>query len=338
MEIKEAILRAVNGEAIPEEDAFNIMTFILKGQATPAQIASLATALRMKGEEIGEITGFARAMREASVKVRIEGVEIVDTCGTGGDGSNTFNISTAAAFVVAGAGITVAKHGNRSISSKCGSADVLQNLGVNILLGPSESEACMREAGIAFLFAPVFHSAMKHAAAPRNEIAIRTVFNILGPLTNPAGAGSQLLGVYSESLVEKMAYVLLNLGSKSAMVVHGEDGLDEISISGETLVSRLKEGKVHTFLLNPAEYGIKTRGIEELAGGAPEENAAIISSVLSGEKGAKREVVLINAAAGIIVGGGASDFEAGIKAAAAAVDSGRAMEKLEILRKISNEL
>ncbi len=337
MDIKPAIEKIVGMESLSEQESFAVMSAILRGEATPSQISSLITALRMKGEEIREITGFARAMRGQSVKVSLPGVEIVDTCGTGGDSSNTFNISTAAAFVAAGAGITVAKHGNRSVSSRCGSADVLQELGINIMLGPREAEECLSRTGIAFLFAPVFHSAMKHAAAPRKEIGIRTIFNILGPLTNPAGAASQVLGVYDEALVEKMAYVLLNLGSRSAMVVYGRDRLDKISVSADTLIARLENGKVDTFIFNPEDHGIKKSGRKEISGGDASDNAGFLEDVLSGRKGARRDVAVLNAAAGIIAGGGARDFPAGIKAAEKSIDSGRALDKLELLRKVSNE-
>jgi anthranilate phosphoribosyltransferase len=338
MNIKKAIAKAAGSKSLSEKESFDIMTGILRGKASPAQIASLITAMRMKGEEIREITGFARAMREESEKVCLPGVEIVDTCGTGGDSSNTFNISTTAAFIAAGAGIIVAKHGNRSVSSKCGSADVLQELGINIMLGAEAAEECLRSAGIAFLFAPVFHSAMKHAAVPRKEIGIRTIFNILGPLTNPAGATSQILGVYDENLVEKMAYVLFNLGSKSAIVVHGKDRIDEISVSSNTLVAELKNKKVKTYVLNPEDYGIRKRPRKEMSGGNVSENAVFLKEVLKGKKGARRDVAVINAAAGIIAGGGAGDFNEGIEAAKNSIDSGSAFEKLKLLKRISNEL
>ncbi len=338
MDVKQAIASAVEFRSMSEEESFEVMSSILKGGATSAQIASLATALRMKGEEIREITGFARAMREKSEKVSLPGVEIVDTCGTGGDSSNTFNISTAAAFIAAGAGITVAKHGNRSVSSKCGSADVLEELGINIMLGPRDVEKCLKEAGIAFLFAPVFHSAMKHAAAPRKETGIRTIFNILGPLTNPAGACAQVLGVYEESLVEKMAYVLLNLGSKRAMVVYGKDGLDEISASDDTLIAELKDGKVSTYVFNPKNFGIPLSPRKDIEGGTPAENARLITEILSGGKSPRRDVAVINAAAAIIAAGEAEGFAEGIKAAEEAVDSGSCLARLELLREISNEL
>lgn len=337
MDVKSAIAKVVGGESMSEEESFEVMCVILDGGATSAQIASLMTALRMKGEEIGEITGFARAMREKSVKVRLHGVEIVDTCGTGGDSSGTFNISSAAAFIAAGAGITVAKHGNRSVSSCCGSADVLQELGVNITLGPAEAEECLRRAGIAFLYAPVFHSAMKHAAEPRKETGLRTIFNILGPLTNPAGALAQLLGVYDGILVEKMAYVLLNLGSKRAIVVYGKDGLDEISVSDDTLVAELRGGKVTTYVLDPRELGFRRSSRKEISGGNAAENALHIKNILSGEKGARRDVAVLNAAAALIAGGGAGDFAEGIAAASESVDSGGALEKLELLKEISSE-
>lgn len=335
MDIRRAIAVTVEGAGLSEKEAFMVMQTILRGGATPSQIAALITAMRMKGEEIAEITGFARAMRESSAKVSNPGVEMVDTCGTGGDSSGTFNISTAAAFIAAGAGVTVAKHGNRSVSSSCGSADVLQELGVNIMAGPAGAEACLRMAGIAFLFAPVFHAAMKHAAAPRKEIGLRTIFNVLGPLTNPAGASAQVLGVYDEALVEKMAYVLLNLGSRRAIVVHGKDGLDEISVSGETSVAELADGKVSTYVIKPSDFGIESSPLAEISGGGPEENARLIEEVLSGKKGARRDIAVMNAAAAVLAGGGGGGFEGCLAEAGDAVDSGRAMEKLNLLRRIS---
>ena len=339
MDIKQAIAKVVERVSLSEEESFAVMSFILRGEATGAQIASLITAMRMKGEEIDEITGFARAMRSESVNVSIPGVEIVDTCGTGGDKKHTFNISTVSAFVAAGAGVTVAKHGNRSVSSKCGSADVLQELGINIMLGAAGAEQCMRRAGIAFFFAPVFHSAMKHAAAPRKETGLRTIFNILGPLTNPAGARFQLLGVYEQKLVEKMAHVLGRLGSKRAMVVYGMDGLDEISICGKTFVGELENDKVKTYFLDPDDYGIKKcRSIEKLSGGGPSENAEIFKNILSGEKSPRRDVVVLNAAAAVMAAGGCVDFFGAVSSARESIDSGRALSKFNLLREVSNEL
>ena len=334
MQIKEAIARVIDGQDLSEKEAGSIMRMILRGKATPSQIASLITALRMKGEKVCEITGFAKAMRQESVKVRLRGKKVVDTCGTGGDRSNTFNISTAAAFVTAGADIIVAKHGNRSVSSSCGSADVLQALGINIMLGKEAVEECLRKVGIAFLFAPIFHGAMKHALPPRKEIGIRTVFNILGPLTNPAGAKAQILGVYDRNLLEKLANVLLNLGSKRALVVHSSDGLDEISLK-QTTIAEVKNGKVSTYTLTPGDYGFRKSSLQQLSGGTIKQNARVLQTILKGEKGPRRDVVILNAAAAIIAGGYAKNFKEGVRIAANSIDSGKALEKLELLRKFT---
>ena len=331
MQIKDAIGKVVDGKSLTEMEARSVMRVILRGEATPSQIASLITALRMKEERVSEITGFARAMREESVRVRFRGTGLVDTCGTGGDKSNTFNISTTAAFVVAGAGITVAKHGNRSVSSHCGSADVLETLGINIMLGKEGVEECLRKVGIAFLFAPIFHGAMKHALPPRREVGIRTVFNILGPLTNPAGAEAQVLGVYDKSRVKQLAHVLSNLGSKRALVVHGLDGLDEISL-GKTIVAELKSRKVFTYILNARDYGFKKCSVDKIAGGSVKQNAKFLRNVLKGQKGPRRDIVLLNAAGGIMAGGKVKNFKEGISKAAESIDSGKAFEKLELLR------
>jgi anthranilate phosphoribosyltransferase len=335
MQIKDAIAEIVEGNDLSEKEAVSVMKNILKGKATASQIASLITALRMKGETVPEITGFAKAMRAESVRVKFPGRKAVDTCGTGGDMSNTLNISTTAAFVAAGAGVTIAKHGNRSVSSRCGSADVLQKLGVNIMMGRKAVEECLRKVGIAFMFAPMFHSAMKHALPPRREIGIRTVFNILGPITNPAGAKAQVLGVYDGKLLKKLANVLLNLGSVRAMVVHGLDGLDEISLNG-TEVAEVKNGKVITYTLNPRDYGFKKVPITGIAGGSLSQHARSLRNVLKGEKGPRRDVVLLNAGAAIYAGGKAKNIREGIGYAADSIDSGRAFEKLELLKKFSN--
>ena len=338
MQIKSAIGNVVDGKSLSETEAKSVMRVILRGEAAPSQIAGLITALRMKGETVPEIAGFAKAMRQESMKVRFRGGKLVDTCGTGGDRSNTFNISTTAGFVVAGAGITVAKHGNRSVSSRCGSADVLEALGINITPGAEAVEECLRKVGIAFLFAPIFHGAMKHALPPRREIGIRTVFNILGPLTNPAGAKAQVIGVYDKSLPEKLANVLLSLGSKRALVVHGLDGLDEISIGNKTAVAELKNGRVSTYILNPRDYGFRKYSVGKIAGGSAKQNARILRSVLKGEKGPRRDIVILNAAAGIIAGGKAKNFREGIAQAAHSIDSSKALEKLELLRKFNDEI
>ncbi|MDI6717079.1 MAG: anthranilate phosphoribosyltransferase [Actinomycetota bacterium] len=327
----DAIRKVVENQHLTREEAELAMDEIMSGEATPAQIASFITALRMKGETVDEISGFAKVMREKASRINPNVEGIVDTCGTGGDQLHTFNISTTAAFVVAGCGLPVAKHGNRSVSSKSGSADVLEALGVRIDLSPEQVERCVKEIGIGFMFAPTFHGAMKYAIGPRREIGIRTVFNILGPLTNPAFASAQVLGVYDPKLTEVMAQVLGNLGVGHALVVHG-DGLDELSNTGENIVSEFKDGKTTTYTLTPEECGIGRAKIDDLKGGAAEENAAIMLDILKGSIGPKRDVVLMNASAALIAAGRASSFKEGVKIAAAAIDSGKAMEKLEALR------
>ncbi len=330
--IVEAIQHLVNGQDLSEQEAAQVMAEIMNGEATPAQIAAFLTALRIKGETIAEITGCARVMREKAHRIHTAHPNVVDTCGTGGDGSHTFNISTIAALVVAAAGVPVAKHGNRSVSSKCGSADLLRALGVNIELSPDRVEACLAEVGIAFLFAPLLHGAMKFAIGPRREIAIRTIFNILGPLTNPAGAQAQLLGVYSAHLTEVLAGVLANLGSHHAFVVHGNDGLDEITLTGETKVTELKEKEIQTYQITPEDFGLQRTTPERLQGGDPETNARIALAILQGEKGPKRDVVLLNAGVALVAGGAANTIPEGIAKASEAIDSGAAMRILEKLR------
>ena len=330
--IKEAISKVVDGQNLAVEEMSAVMELIMSGGASEAQIGSFITALRMKGETVDEITGAAGVMREKAVHVEAgEGV-VIDTCGTGGDDSGTFNISTTAAFIAAGAGLKVAKHGNRSVSSRSGSADVLRSLGVNVEAEVEKVELCLREIGIGFLFAPLLHGAMKHAIGPRREIGIRTIFNILGPLTNPAGAACQVMGVYDEKLTEPLARVLGNLGSIHAMVVHGKDGLDEITLTAASRISELKNGDVRTGDFIPEDYGLPRCRPDDLKGGNPEENAKITLDILSGAKGPKRDVALVNAAAAIIVGGKASDFKEGLFKAAESVDSGAALEKLEKLK------
>ena len=336
--IKEAIAKVVERKNLTEEEMVSVMREIMEGEATPAQIAAFITALRMKGETVDEITGAARVMREKALKVKTRASVVVDTCGTGGDESFTFNISTAAAFVAAGAGLTVAKHGNRSISSKSGSADVLKSLGVNIEAEVQRVEECLDNIGIGFLFAPMMHGAMKHAAPVRREIGIRTIFNILGPLTNPAGARYQVLGVYRSELTEVLANVLKNLGSTRAFVVSGNDGLDEMTLTSETKVSELKDGKVNTYSIKPEEFGMTRCKLFELQGGEPDDNARIISAILKGDKGPKRDVVVLNAAAAIVASGMAKDIKEGIKLAEEAIDSGKALEKLEKLIEITNKV
>lgn len=327
--IKDLLNKVVAGENLSETEAAGAMEQIMEGGATPAQIAGLLTALKLKGETIDEITGFARVMRSKATPVASSHPMLVDTCGTGGDGSNTFNISTAAALVLAGAGVKVAKHGNRSVSSRCGSADVLEALGVNLELTPDEASVCLDRVGIAFLFAPLLHGAMKYAAAPRRELGFRTVFNILGPLTNPAGAQAQVLGVYSPKLVRVLAEVLVRLGARRAFVVYGAGGLDEVSPVGPALVCEVCDGSVDEYELDPAVYGFTPVDADRLAGGPPEENAAIILKLLKGDKGPKYDAVVLNAALGLMAAGVANDFAVGVDLASRSIESGAALAKLE---------
>ncbi|MBI1296971.1 anthranilate phosphoribosyltransferase [bacterium] len=332
--IHDAMERIFAGQSLTTDEADATMNQIMTGEATPAQVGAFLAALRLKGETVDEITGCARAMKRVAVQVRpqIGDVPLVDTCGTGGDQTGTFNISTTVAFVVAGHGLKVAKHGNRSASSKCGSADVLEALGVNLSLGPEQVAECIEEVGIGFLFAPLYHPAMRHAIGPRRELATRTVFNILGPLTNPANATHQVIGVPSPALTEPMAQVLGMMGSKAAFVVHGTTndgrGVDELTNTGPNRVSHLHEGKVTTSTLHAADLGLPTAALNDLLGGDAEENAAILRGVLDGSiGGAKREVVLLNAAAALSTECG--DWQAGLEEAAASIDSGAAKRVLE---------
>ena len=334
--IQKAISKIVEGSSLGESEMIEVMNQIMTGGASDAQIGSFITALRMKGETVEEITGAARVMREKALQIDAGGGTVVDTCGTGGDNSGTFNISTTAAFIAAGAGAKVAKHGNRSVSSRSGSADVLRSLGVNIEVEVEKVEECLAEAGIGFLFAPLLHGAMKYAIGPRREIGMRTIFNILGPLTNPAGANCQVMGVYDENLTETLAATLGNLGSSHAMVVHGMDGLDEITLTTTTKISELKDGKVNTFQFIPKEFGLAACAMDDLKGGDSEDNALITLGILKGEKGPKRDISLINAAAAIFVAGLAADLKEGLKKAAESVDSGAALAKLAKLKEISN--
>jgi anthranilate phosphoribosyltransferase len=330
--MKEEIKKIVDGKDLTREEAALSMDTIMRGDATPSQIAAFITALRMKGETIDEITGFAEKMREHAINIFPHQKNLVDTCGTGGDVSGTFNISTVSAFVAAGAGVAIAKHGNRSVSSKCGSADVLEALGVKIDIEPKKVEECINSVGIGFIFAPTFHKAMRFAMPSRKEIGIRTVFNILGPLTNPARASAQVLGVFNPDLTETMARVLGNLGVKQALVVHGMDGLDEISISDKTKVSHLNLGKVENYQIKPEDFGIHKAGKDEIKGGSANENAQIALEILKGkEKGPKRNIVVLNAAAAIFVGSKAKDLKQGYKLAQESIDSGRAYKKLEAM-------
>jgi len=334
--IKNILKSLVQGKNLKEKEAERVMEEIMEGKATSAQIASFLTALRIKGETVAEITGFARVMLEKVDTFHIERDILVDTCGTGGDNLNTFNISTVVAFVVAGAGLTVAKHGNRALSSRCGSADVLETLGMKLMLPKEKLKQALEKIGIGFLFAPCHHPAMKHALTPRQEIGIRTVFNILGPLINPLGANVRLMGVHSFSLTEPLARVLKNLGVRDAFVVWGEDGLDEISITARTRISQLRKGKIKTYYIEPKDFGIKSTSLQEISGGGRDENARILKDILAGERGPKREIVLINAAACFVAAEQARNLKEGIKIAENSIDSGKADGKLESLVEFTN--
>ncbi len=335
--IKEAINLLVSGINLSESEMGECMNEIMEGKSTDSQIGSFLTALRIKGETVDEITGAARIMRDKAKTIKApEGV--LDTCGTGGDMAHTFNISTAAALVVAATDVPVAKHGNRAVSSQAGSADVLESLGIKIDLLPEKVEKCLFDTGFGFLFAPLFHPAMKYAIGPRREMGIRTIFNILGPLTNPAGAKRQILGVFSSKLTETLAMVLGNLGAEDAMVVHGEDGLDEITITNGTKISRFINGKVENMYLSPEDFGLKRGKKDDLLGGDKEENARIIIQILNGETGPKYDAVLINAAAALIVSGKTSDLMEAFEIVKDSIDSSKALKKLEEIKRVSNSL
>jgi len=326
--IQTAIARAVQREELPREMARASMEQVLAGEATPAQIGALAIALRMKGETPIEIAGMAEAMRKRVAPIRTRRSPLVDTCGTGGDYAGTFNISTTVAIVAASCGVAVAKHGNRAVSSRTGSADVLESLGVRIDLTPEKAARSLDLLGITFLFAPNYHTALRHAAGPRREIGVRTVFNVLGPLTNPAGASRQLLGVFSDTLVTPVAEVLRQLGSERAWVVHGRDGLDELTVFDKTHVAELRDGQVREFELDPRALGFGERPREEIAGGEAGANAARIRAILAGEKSAARDIVVLNTSAALIVSGLVEDLESGVRRATEAIDSGAAGAKL----------
>jgi len=335
--IKKAISSLVSGRSLSMDEAARVMEEIMNGEVTPAQFGAFVTALRIKGETVDEIAGLAKTMRARAIPVNVEG-QVVDTCGTGGDGMHTFNISTVTAFLAAGAGLKVAKHGNRAMSSRCGSADVLEALGVKIELSAEQVQRCLQEVGIGFMFAPSFHPAMKYAAAPRREIGIRTVFNILGPLTNPAGASAQVVGVADETLVEKLALVLQSLGCHHALVVHSEDGLDEITITDKTLVCELKDDSINTYYISPEDCGLSRAGLDSLKGGTADENATLLRSILAGTPGPQRDVVLLNAAAVLLAGDMVETLEQGVALAREVIDNGRAMTKLEQLIDFSRNL
>ena len=335
--IREAIESLVSGHSLTMEEATSVMSEIMEGEATPAQLGAFLAALRVKGETPQEMAGMAAVMRKKALKVRVAGT-LVDTAGTGGDGKGSFNISTAAAFVASASGLKVAKHGNRAASGSCGSADVLEALGVKIDLGPEGVTWCIEEVGIGFMFAPTFHPAMRYAAPVRREIGIRTAFNILGPLTNPAGAQCQLLGVADASLGEKMAEVLNLLGSEHSLVVHGEDGLDEFTLGARTKVWELHKGAIHTYSISPIEVDLPWVPAEEIKGGSREENALILRRLFRGEKGPMRDVVLLNSAAVLLVGGKAQDLREGIGLARDVIDSGEATRKVDALVELSQRL
>jgi anthranilate phosphoribosyltransferase len=341
--ITDALHRIANHcQSLSRDEARTVMSEVLTGQCTDAQIAALLVALHMKGETVEEIVGFAEAIRGAAAPLNVAGNStidvsgterdaLVDTCGTGGDASGTFNISTATALVAAGAGVRVAKHGNRSVTSKCGSADVMEALGVNITLPSARVAECLKEVGIAFLFAPAMHSAMKYVQPARRELRLRTVFNLLGPLTNPAQASAQVVGVYSDDLVEKLAEALSMLGLRRAFVVHGSDGLDEITITGPTRVAEVRDGQVRTYEVTPEEFGFTHAPIEAISGGDAAGNAAIIRDVLSGKKSARRDVVLLNAGAALVASGRTDHLGEAVSLAVQSIDSGSAAAKLEAL-------
>ena len=347
--IVEAIRALVERRDLTRLEAAAAMEAIMSGAATHVQVAAFLTALRMKGETVDELIGLAEVMRWKAVRVRPRGqVEaalagtdremLIDTCGTGGDASGTFNVSTATAFVVAGAGLKVAKHGNRSVSSLCGSADVVETLGINLELSPARVAQCIDEVGIGFLYAPLLHTAMKHVMPARREMGIRTVFNVLGPLTNPAGANAQVIGVYSRHLVEPLARVLAELGTIRAFVVHGADGLDEISTTGESWIAEVREGVVRAGVVCPEDFGVARAAITDLLGGDREQNAEIIRRILAGEPGPKRDMVVVNAAAALVAGGKARELEEGAQLAAHSIDSRAAAGKLQALAALSREL
>ena len=349
MEIVEAIRNAVEGVHLDRAGAESVMETIMSGEATDAQIASFLTALRMKGETVEELIGFARVIRTKATPVRTRGEVVaalsgterdmlVDTCGTGGDAAGTFNISTATAFVLAGAGVRVAKHGNRSVTSLCGSADVVEALGVRIDLPPDAIARCIDEVGIGFLYAPLLHSAMRYVMLARREMKIRTVFNLLGPLCNPAGASAQVLGVYNEKLTEMMARVLAELGARRALVVHGSDGLDEITITGETKISEIRDGQIRTYYISPEDFEIRRASIDVLRGGDARRNAEIIVEILSGQPGPRSDIVLLNAAAGLVAGGKAQTIRDGVRLAGESLQSGAARERLDRLVALSRQL
>jgi anthranilate phosphoribosyltransferase len=332
---KENLNKIVKRENLNEEQMSQMITDIFSGNITDAQIGAMMAALATKGETFEELAGAARAMRRKALRIQTSTSTVVDTCGTGGDGAHTFNISTTTSFVVSACGVTVAKHGNRSVSSQCGSADLLEALGVKLDTAPEIVEEAVQEIGIGFLFAPLYHGAMRFAAKARKEVGLRSIFNMLGPLTNPAGANCQLLGVYAPELTEMFAHALQLLGAKRAFVVHGHDGLDEISVCAPTRISELKDGLIRTYDISPEQFFSEKAKPADLLGGNPEENAQITRNILNGEKGPKRNVILINTAAALVAAGQAEDFKQGILMAETAIDDGSATKKMEALIKYS---
>jgi len=348
--IKNAISHVVDGNDLSESDMVEVMNQIMGGEATPAQIGAFITALRMKGETVEEISGAARVMRAHATPIRVgaaldldreeinsDAETILDTCGTGGSGTKSFNISTTVAFIVAACGIKVAKHGNRSVSSACGSADVLEKLGVNLDVTPAVVEACIDELNVGFLYAPALHGAMKYAIGPRREIGIRTIFNVLGPLTNPAKASRQVLGVYRQELVEPMAEVLCRLGCQRGFVVHGCDGMDEVTLTGPTHIAQIVDGEIRVSTIDPEDYGLECCSLEELQGGNAEENAIIVREILHGKPGPKRDIVLLNSAFALVAAGVVDDIPAGLDMARQTIDTGLATVKLEGLIRMTNQ-
>lgn len=335
--LNEAIKKVVSGNDLSENEAENVMNSIMSGREPVSIVSGLLMALKMKGESISEITGCARAMRKMAVPVKLKSEYAIDTCGTGGDGGKTFNISTAASIIAAAAGIKVAKHGNKAVSSKSGSADVLKELGININLDKSKVEKSIDDVGMGFLFAPMYHSAMKNVAGIRKELGIRTIFNILGPITNPAFVKGQILGVYKKELTHPIAKTLMNLGCERAMVVHGADGLDEITTTALTYVSELKDGKVRDYTIDPEEYGIEKAKHEDISGGTAKENADIILDILKGNKGKKRDIVVLNSAAALYVGKKVENIKQGIDNVNEIIDSNKAYEKLQEILNYSKE-
>ncbi len=329
----EILGKAIAGGVLDASEARDAFAAIMDGQVSPPRLAGFLVALRLRGETASEIAAFAGVMRARVIPIRSDHPVLLDTCGTGGDGAGTFNISTLAAIVAAAAGCAVAKHGNRSVSSRCGSADLLLSLGVRVDAGVEQVERALREVGLGFLYAPALHGAMRHAAEVRRELGVRTVFNLLGPLTNPAGARRQLVGVYDRAKVEVLAEVLRTLGSERAMVVHG-GGLDEIALHAETAVAELRDGRIRVFTITPEDAGLRGAPLAAIAGGSPEDNAAIAGAILRGERGPRRDVVLLNAAAALVVAGRAADLREGVAVAAGAIDSGAAGRVIERLRVI----